>query len=83
MGYFKKDQTGGVQDMDVPGVSKNSKWIFWGLIKNNAEFPEVTKKKLCGVSRGLGFVPYSFQVVSGNFGEFLGVKPCFVLNFQG
>ena len=57
MGYFKKDQTGGVQDMDVPGVSKNSKWIFWGLIKNNAEFPEVTKKKLCGVSRGLGFVP--------------------------
>ena len=57
MGYFKKDQTGGVQDMDVPGVSKNSKWIFWGLIKNNAEFPEVTKKKLCGVSRGLGFTP--------------------------
>ena len=31
--------------MEFPGVSKNSMWNFKGLIKNEVEFPRVTKKK--------------------------------------
>ena len=39
-------QTGRVQDMEFPGVSKNSIWNFQGLIKNDVEFPaRLTKKK--------------------------------------
>ena len=31
--------------MEFPGVSKNSMRNFKGLIKNEVEFPRVTKKK--------------------------------------
>ena len=30
--------------MKFPGVSKNSMWNLQGLIKNEVEFPRVTKK---------------------------------------
>ena len=46
--------------MEFPGVFKNCKSIFQEFIKNNMEFPEVIKKKTCGISRGLGFRPYNF-----------------------
>ena len=39
----------GVKDMEFPGggvdYQKNSMWNFQGLIKNEVEFPRVTKKK--------------------------------------
>ena len=39
----------------VQGHQKNSIWNFWGLIiKNEVEFPNVTKKKPCGISRAFG-----------------------------
>ena len=43
--------------MEFPGDQRNSMWNFQGLIKNEVEFPKVTKKKLCGISRGLCFRP--------------------------
>ena len=44
----KKKQTGGetgVEDMEYPGGQINSTCNFWGSIKNEVEFPRVTKKK--------------------------------------
>ena len=42
--------------MKFPGVSKNSMWNFQGLIKNEVEFPRVTKKnKEFPGCRALGF----------------------------
>ena len=44
--------------MEIPGVLKKLQLRnFQDLIKNNVEFPEVIKKKSCGISRGLGFRP--------------------------
>ena len=43
--------------MKFPGVLKNSKQIFQGLIKNNIEFLGVIKKKSFGISRGIGWMP--------------------------
>ena len=51
------------RDMEFPGVSKKSMWNFQELIKNKKEFPRVTKKKQCGIFRGLGFWPWNFQVI--------------------
>ena len=39
---------------------RNSMWNFPGLIKNWVEFPRMTKKKWCRISRGLGFWPLKF-----------------------
>ena len=40
----EKIQTG-FEDMEFPGVyQRNSMWNFLGLIKNEVEFPRVTKK---------------------------------------
>ena len=41
--------------MNFKGYLRKSMWIFYGLIKNKVEFPEVIKKKSCGISRSLGF----------------------------
>ena len=64
LGYSRKKKSNsgrGVDDMEFPGVaSKEKTWNFQGLIKNEMEFSKVTKKK-CGISRGLGFWPWSFQ----------------------
>ena len=37
--------------MEFPGDQRNSMWNFQGLIKNEVEFPRVTKKNKCGISR--------------------------------
>ena len=51
----------GVEDMEFPGVLKNSQVlsVSWGfnLIKNNGEFQQVIKRKSCGISRGCWFTP--------------------------
>ena len=39
----------------VQKKSKQGGSRIWRLIKNEEEFPGVTKKKPCGISRGLGF----------------------------
>ena len=49
----KKKQTGGeagVEDMEYPGGQINSTCNFWGSIKNEVEFPRVTKKKWPGAN---------------------------------
>ena len=55
--------------MEFPGVSKNSIWNFQGLIKSEAEFPRVTKKKLefarllvfgLGIAKGSNKILWSF-----------------------
>ena len=47
----EKIQTGGVEDMELPGVSKNSMCNFQGLIKNEVEFPGIFVFGL-GISKG-------------------------------
>ena len=52
----EKNKQGGVKD--ILGYWRNSKCIFQGLkIKNKVEFPGMTKKKSCDISRVLGFKP--------------------------
>ena len=53
----KKKKTDWVEDMEFPGVLKNSKYNFQGLIKNNIEFPGLIKEKSFGISGGLDFRP--------------------------
>ena len=38
---YSRKKNRGVEDMKFPGLLKNGKWIFQGLIKNNVEFPGV------------------------------------------
>ena len=52
---------GGVEDMEFLEVSKKSMSNFQGLIKNEAEFSWVNKKKQCGSSTGLCLWPWNFQ----------------------
>ena len=37
------------------GYQRNSMWNFQGFLKNDVEFWRSTKKKCCGISRGLSF----------------------------
>ena len=50
-----KQGGGGLRIWNFKGYQINSKWNFQGLIKKEVEFPRVTKKKECGISRGLCF----------------------------
>ena len=43
--YPEKIQTGGLRIWNFQGYQRNSMWNFQGLIKNEVEFPRVTKKK--------------------------------------
>ena len=58
---FRKKPEKFSEKMGFPGVSENSIWNFQGLIKSEAEFPRVTKKKQCGICRALGFWPWNCQ----------------------
>ena len=51
----EKKLRGDFEDMEFPGYQRNNMWNFQGLIKNEVEFPKVTKKKSSEISRGLGF----------------------------
>ena len=75
--YSRKNQTGGVEDMEFPGVLKT----FLGSIKKEVKFPGVLKKNSSGISMGLGFWSWNFQGVSHNFAEIPWAKVCFLLNF--
>ena len=63
-------------DMEFPGVLKKEHVEIPGQLKKEVEFPGVFIKKLCGISKGLGFWPWNFQKVSHNFTEYPGVKAC-------
>ena len=41
----------GLRIWNFQGYQRNSMWNFQGLIKNEMEFPRVTKKNKCGISR--------------------------------
>ena len=41
----EKKQTGGLRIWNFQGYQNNSMWNFQGLIKNEVEFPGLTKKK--------------------------------------
>ena len=60
-GYSRKIQTGGLRIWNFKGYQINSTWNFQGLIKKEVEFPSVTKKKECGISRGLCFWLWNVQ----------------------
>ena len=53
---------GGLRIWKFQRFQINSVCNFQGLIKNKVEFPRVAKKK-CGISRGLCFCPWNFQVM--------------------
>ena len=58
IGLFQKmSKQGELRIWNFQGYQKNSMWNGQGLIKNEVEFPMVTKKKYCGISRGLCFWP--------------------------
>ena len=41
----RRERGGGVEDMECPGVyQRKSMWKFQGFIKNEVEFPRVTKE---------------------------------------
>ena len=42
-------------DMEFPGVLKKEHVEIPGQLKKEVEFPGVFIKKLCGISKGLGF----------------------------
>ena len=56
---------GGCLDEDIQGYWRNNKWNFQGWIKINMEFPKVTKKKSCGIPRGLWFICLKISEGSG------------------
>ena len=41
----EKKKKQGTPEYGVEDMERYSKWIFWGLIKRNMEFPGVIKKK--------------------------------------
>ena len=43
--YSRKKKKQGTLEYGVEDMERYSKWIFWGLIKRNMEFPGVIKKK--------------------------------------
>ena len=45
MGYSRKKQTGGLRIWNFVGYQRNNIQNFLGLIKNEVEFPRLTKKK--------------------------------------
>ena len=55
----EKKQTGGLRIWNFEEHQRNSMWNV--KIKNEVEFPDLTKKKSCGISRGLGFRAWNFQ----------------------
>ena len=59
--FQKKSKQGRLRIWNFQGYQRNSMWNFQELIKNEVEFTEVTKKKSCGISRGLGFWSWSSQ----------------------
>ena len=71
MGYSRR-KTWGIEG----GVSKKEDVEISGLKWKKVEFLEVLKKKLSGISMGLGFWPWKFYGVSHNFAEFPMVKNC-------
>ena len=41
----ERERGGGIEDMECPGVyQRKSMWKFQGFIKNEVEFPRVTKE---------------------------------------
>ena len=46
LGNSTKNPNRVVEDMEFLGVSKKCMWNFQGLIKNELEFPRVTKKNV-------------------------------------
>ena len=63
IGYSRKKPKKEVEDSygEFSKYQRNSMWNFLGLIKNEVEFTGVTKKKLCRISKGLGFWTWNFQ----------------------
>ena len=57
----EKSKQGGLRIWNFKGYQINSTWNFQGLIKKEVEFPSVTKKKECGISRGLCFWLWNVQ----------------------
>ena len=60
-GLFQKKSKRGLTIWNFQGYQRNSMWNFQELIKNEVEFTRVTKKKSCGISRGLGFWSWNFE----------------------
>ena len=61
---------------------RHSMWSSQQLIKSEVEFPWVTKKKYCGISRGLRFWAWNFQGIT----EICKISKggaLFCLGFQG
>ena len=77
LGLFqKKSKQGELRIWNFQGYL-NSMGDFQRLIKNKVEFTRLTKKRSCGISRGLCFWPWNFQGISHNFVEYPGVELCF------
>ena len=60
---LEKIQTVGLRIWNFQEYQRSSMQNFQGSIKNKMEFPEVTKKKSCGISRGLAFWLWNFQLM--------------------
>ena len=60
---LKKIQTVGLRIWNFQEYQRSSMQNFQGSIKNKMEFPEVTKKKSCGIFRGLAFWLWNFQLM--------------------
>ena len=64
IGLFQKKKTEGVErgveDMEFPGVLKNSMRNFQGLIEKEVDFPGVIKKKMMWSFQGSWFLALNF-----------------------
>ena len=63
LGYYpRKNPNKGLRIWNFEGYQRNSMWNFQELIKNEVEFPRVTKKNWCRIFRGLCFWPRNFSL---------------------